>query len=92
MNLDHAFQNLVGETSCSVFVYFDVGGGNVVGNQVTELLREIKFQREGKGLKYFKPLHIKVVDSIILQVDEATGELCNFSEGNTILTLQFKKT
>ena len=43
MNLDHAFQNLVGETSCSVFVYFDVGGGNVVGNQVTDLLREIKF-------------------------------------------------
>ena len=79
----------MGETSRSVFVYFDMGGSNVVGNQVTDLLREIKFQREGKGLK---PLHIKVVDSIILQVDEATGELCNFSEGNTILTLQFKKT
>lgn len=58
---------------------------------MTELLREIKFQREGEGIKYFKQLHIKVVDIIIPQVDEATGDLCNFSEGNTILTLQFKK-
>ena len=92
MNLNNAFQKIVGEKSCSVFVYFDVGGSNVVGNQVTDLLLEIKFQREGKGIKYFKPLHTKVVDIIILQVDEATGELCNFREGNTILTLLFNKT
>ncbi|KAJ7371654.1 hypothetical protein OS493_023672 [Desmophyllum pertusum] len=35
------------EKSRSLFVYSDVGGSNV-GNQVTDLLREINFHREGK--------------------------------------------
>lgn len=98
MNLNNAFQNVVGEKSRSLFVYSDVGGSNV-GNQVTDLLREINFHREGKGIKYFEPLHIQyipvrkeVVDIIETQVAETTGELSNFGEGNTILTLHFKRT
>ena len=58
----------------------------------------INFQREGKGIKHFEPLHIQyipvreeIVDIIETQVAETTGELSNFGEGNTILTLHFKR-
>lgn len=51
MNLNNAFQNLMGEKSRSLFAYSDVRGSNVVENQVTDLLREINFQRGGKGAK-----------------------------------------
>lgn len=98
LNLNNAFQNVVGEHSRSLFVYSDVGGTNVVGNQVTDLLREINFQRQAKGINYFEPLHIQyipvrkeVVDIIETQVAETSGELSNFGEGNTILTLHFKR-
>ena len=32
-----------------MLVYSDVGGSSVVGNQVTDLLREVHFNREGRG-------------------------------------------
>lgn len=53
MNLNNAFQNLVREKSRSLFVCSDVGLSEVVGNQVTDLLRENNFQCEGKGIKTF---------------------------------------
>ena len=37
-NLNKAFQNVVGSTSRSLFIYSDVGGSSTVGNQVTDLL------------------------------------------------------
>ena len=38
INLNAAFQAVVGSTSRSLFVYSDVGDSGVVGNQVTDLL------------------------------------------------------
>ena len=88
-----------GESITFLFVYSDVGGSGVVGNQVTDLLREVNFKREGKGSQYFEPLHIQyipvrkdTIDIIETQVAETTGELAGFGEGNTIVTLHFKKT
>ena len=49
-NLNKAFQNVVGSTSRSLFVYSDVGGSAVVGNQVTDLLREVNYRRTGDGV------------------------------------------
>ena len=96
-NLNKAFQNVVGSTLRSLFIYSDVGGSSVVGNQVTDLLREVNYRRTGDGSHYFEPLHIQyiplrkdVVDIIETQVSETTGELTEFGEGNTILTLHFK--
>jgi len=99
INLDVALKNVTGTTKRSLFVYSDVGGSGVVGNQVTDLLREVNYNREGKGSQYFEPLHIQyiqvrkeVLDIIEVQVSETTVELVKFGSGNTIVTLHFKKT
>ena len=98
INLNAAFQAVVGSTSRSLFVYSDVGGSGVVGNQVTDLLREVNFSRRGAGVQYFEPLHIQyfpvrkyLIDIIETQVAETTGELAKFGDGNTIVTLHFKQ-
>ena len=67
----------------------------MVGNRVTDLLREIRYKREGRGTMHFEPLHIQylsVVEIIQTQVVETNGDLVKFGEGNTIVTLHFKKT
>ena len=98
INLNSAFEAIVGAASRSLFVYSDVGGSGVVGNQVTDLLREVHFIRRGAGVQYFEPLHIQyipvrkdLIDIIETQVAETTGELVDFGEGNTIVTLHFKQ-
>ena len=98
INLNAAFDQVIGSTSRSLFVYSDVGGSGVVGNQVTDLLREVNFIRRGTEIQYFEPLHIQyipvrkdLIDIIETQVAETTGELVDFGEGNTIVTLHFKQ-
>ena len=97
-NLNKAFQNMVGSTSRSLHIYSDVGGSSAVGNQVTDLLWEVNYRRTGDGSHYFEPLHVQYIplckaqlDIIEMQVSETTGELTEFGEGNTILTLHFKR-
>ena len=99
LNINKAFEAVVGASSRSVFVYSDVGVSGVVGNQVTDLLREVNYHRQGKGTQYFEPLHIQyipvrkdVIDIIETEVSETGGDLVNFGDGNTIVTLHFKKT
>ena len=99
LNLNRAFEVVVGASSRSLFVYSDVSVSGVVGNQVTDLLREVNYQRQGKGSQYFEPLHIQykpvrkdVLDIIETEVSETAGELVKFGEGNTIVTLHFKQT
>jgi len=98
LNLNEAFEVVVGSSSRSLFVYSDVGGSGVVGNQVTDLLREVNLIRRGAGVQYFEPYHIQfipvrkeVIEIIEVQVAETTGELVKFGGGNTIVTLHFKK-
>ena len=98
LNFNQAFQNVVGSRSRSLLIYSDVGGSSVVGNQVTDLLRQVNFHLRGDGSQYFEPTHIQyipvrkdIIDIIETQVAETTGELTRFGEGNTIVTLQFKK-
>jgi len=99
LNLNKAFEVVVGSSSRSLFVYSDVGGGSVVRNQVTDLLREVNLIRRGAGVQYFEPTHIQyipvrkdIIDIIEVQVAETTGELTTFGAGNTIVTLHFKKS
>ena len=89
---------VVGNRSRSLFVYSDVARSGVVGNQVTDLLREVNLIRRGAGVQYFEPYHIQyipvrkdLIDIIEVQVAETTGELTTFGDGNTIVTLHFKK-
>ena len=98
LNLNKAFESVIGSSSRSLLVYSNVGGGSVVGSQVTDLLREVNLIRRGDGVQYFESTHIQyipvrkeVLDIIEVQVAETTGELVTFGAGNTILTLHFKK-
>ena len=98
INLNHSFRSVLGPSSRSLHVYSDVGSSSVVGNQVTDLLREIDYKREGKGSYYFEPTHPQyigvrkdVIDIIETQVSETDGKLVDFGKGNTIVTLHFKK-
>ena len=98
INLNHSFKNVLGPSSRSLIVYSDVGSSSVVGNQVTDLLREVDYKREGRGSYYFEPTHLQyikvrkdVIDIIETQVSETDGELVKFGKGNTIVTLHFKK-
>ena len=98
-NLNTAFRSIVGEPTRSLHVYSDVCGSIVVGNRVTDLLREVMYQRKGRGSVYFEPTHIQyiplrkeVVDIVEINVAETNGDLTKFGPGNTIVTLHFKKT
>jgi len=79
-NLNVAFRAVVGEPTRSLHVYSDVAGSTIVGNRVTDLLREIQYKRQGRGTLYFEPLHIQymslrneVVEIIHIQVTETIG-------------------
>ena len=98
-NLNVAFRSVVGEPTRFLHVYPDVAGNSIVGNRVTNLLREVKYKRKGRGTIYFEPLDIQymplrneVVEIIQTQVAETNGDLVKFGEGNTIDMLHFKKT
>jgi len=101
-NLNVVFRSVVGDPTPTLHVYSDVAGSSVVGNRVTDLLREIQYKRQGRGTLYFEPLHVQymslrneVVEIIHIQVAETIGtrgDLVKFGEGNTIVTLHFKKT
>ena len=97
MRLSWKFLNL----NVAFHVYSDVGSSSMVGNKMTDLLREIKYHREGRGSVYFEPLHIhyvpvrnQVTEIIEAQVAETLGtgeDLVKFGDGHTILTLHFPK-
>ncbi|KAL9967937.1 hypothetical protein ACROYT_G026250 [Oculina patagonica] len=81
LNLNEAFQNIVGHNSRSLLVYSSVGSSSMVGNQVTDLLREVNYRRRGEGSVYFGPLHVQyiplrnqVIDIIETAVSESTTE------------------
>ena len=100
-NLNVAFRSMVKDPTRSLHIYSDVGGSSMVGNRMTDLLREIKYRREGRGRVYFEPQHIhylpvrnQVLDIVEVQIAETVGEgeeLVKFKPGHTLLTLHFKK-
>ena len=98
-NIRRAFTDAVLEGGTrSLFVYSDAGRSSIVGNRMTDLLREIKFSSDGRGSQYFEPIHIQyipvrkqVLDIIEVNVAETTGELARLGKGNTIVTLHFRK-
>jgi len=68
----------------------------MVGNRVTDLLRENKYHPE--NTTHFEPIHIQyvpvrneMVEIIETQVAEVNGDLALVGEGHTILTLHFKR-
>ena len=77
-------------------VYCNVGTSNMVGNRITEHLGEIQYHP--KETTHFEPRHIQclpvrneVVEIVETQMAEINGDLVQFGEGHTILTLHFKR-
>ena len=58
---NYAFEHIFGNDNRSLFVYSDVGGSSVLGDQMTDLIREVNYQREGKGSYYFEPEHLQYI-------------------------------
>ena len=80
----------------SLFVRCDVGTSRMVGNQITDLLREIKYRPH--ELTHFEPQHIHslpvrsgLMEIIETQVTETNDDPVAFAKGQTLLTLHFKK-
>ena len=84
-NLNTPFRSIVGEPTWSSHVYSDVAGSIVVGNRLMDLLREVMYQRKGRGSVYFEPIQIQyiplrkeVVDIVETNVAETNGDLTKF--------------
>ena len=89
---------MFGNTSRSLFVYSDVGGSGVLGDQINDFIREVNYKRQGKGSCYFEPTHLQYIplrkqllDIIQIQIAEATGALTTFGRGITTVTFHFKQ-
>ena len=98
IHLKHAIATVVGSPNRTLHVYSHVGGSGIVGNQVTDLLREIQYVRRGRGTTYFEPLHVQylplrndVMEVVETQISETEGQLVRFGKGQTIVTLHFKR-
>jgi len=81
--------------TCPFHVYCIVGTSSMVGNHVTDVFREIK--NHSQNTTHFEPMHIQylpvrneLVEIVETRVAEINGDLAQFGEGHTILTLQFK--
>ncbi|KAL9977088.1 hypothetical protein ACROYT_G014457 [Oculina patagonica] len=98
LNTQTCLNDLFSHPQRTLQVYSNVGESHVVGNQVTDLLREIQYKVKGRGSVYFEPLHIQYVnvrqthyDVIETQIAETSGSLAKLGSGNTIVTLHFKQ-
>ena len=59
---------------------------DIIGNQVTDLLREVKYHRTGAGVNYLEPLHIQYLPVRSNAIHTVTVEVSvKFEEGDTLL-------
>jgi len=98
LNLNVAYSNMIASPTRTLLVYSDVSRSSVLGDQKVDILREVQYKQSGRGVFYFEPKlpqYILVckdfVDIVEVQVGEITGELTEFSAGETILTLHLKQ-
>lgn len=97
-NLNKGFSNIEGNANRSLYLNSNVGQTSIVGNVTADLLKEIQYQRTGHGTFYYEPNHIQymplrneVIDIIETNITEVSGKPVKFGEGNTIVTLHFRK-
>ena len=104
INLDESYREAFGGVSETVmtsapprgpmYLYSNVGRSTIMGNRVTDLLREIphdltKMSYEPLHIHY-KPVRSQLVDIIETQLAENDGKLVGFVSGVTSVTLHFK--
>ena len=93
--MNYAFENVFGNSTRPL--YSDVNASTVLGDQITDFIREVNYKREGKGSYYFeltnlhyRPLRKEVLDILQVHLGETTGELVNFGRGVTTVTFHLK--
>ena len=81
----------------SLFVHCDAATSRMVGNKVTNVLREIHYRPDGTTT-HFEPQHTQylpvrsgLMEIIETRVTETDDQLVTFGPGPTLLTLHFKK-
>ena len=77
-----------------MYLYSNVGRSTIMGNRVTDLLREvphdpIKTTYEPNQIQY-KSVRSNVLDIVEVQLAENDGRLVDFTSGVTTVTLHFK--
>ena len=94
MDLDASFEKAFGNNQRPMYLYLGSSRSMIVGNQVTDLIREVPYSL---GNRYFEPNQIQYLpvrsdslDIIETQVAEVDGQLVEFSPGVTSMTLHFK--
>ena len=83
----------------TLFVYTDLTQTQIVGGTETDLLREVSFTNNEKRKYLFKLLHLQylpvrknVFDSVEVGISETDGLPVNFKYGQTILTINFRRS
>ena len=75
-------------------LYSNAGRSMIVGNQVTDLMREVPYALEERHCEpdniQYLPVRSDVIDIIEMQASENDGKLVEFSPGVTSVTLHFK--
>ena len=84
-----------------IHIYSDVGKSMIIGNQVTDLLREVRYsppQRDADQsyfepkITYYHDVRNINIEIVTIQVSETNGDLVSFKTNQeTIVTLHFKK-
>ena len=85
--------------SRSLRVYCNAGQSTIVGERVTDLLREVHLRAaDGNGYAYFEPTHIQYLpvrqpsfEVMEVQIAEMAGALAHLGEGPSNLTLHFRQ-
>ena len=94
MDLDGAFERAFGSTRRPLYVYSNAMRSMVVGNQVTDLIREVPYALNQRHFTpdpvQYMPVRSDVMDIFETQVAENDGTLVDFGPGVTTLTLHFK--
>ena len=97
--LDEAYHKAFGMSVSNkprrpMYLYSNVGRSMIVGNQITDLLREVPYALENRHFEpsqiQYLPVRSDVLDIIEVQVAEIDGKLVEFSPGVTSVTLHFK--
>ena len=96
--MDEKIYHTYADPKRTLFVYTDLTQTQIVGGTETDLLREVSFTNNEKGKYLFEPLHLQylpvrknVFDSVEVGISETDGSQINFKDGQTILTINFRR-
>jgi len=94
-DLDRSYEEAFGHHRRSLFVYSNVGQSMVTGNQVTDMLKQVRYDPDVVDLQprhiLYLPVRTTFLDIVETQVSENDGQLVNFASGVTTITLHFQK-